>query len=203
MSMRYLRPTLITVTTAVALAGCSTAVAPVATPSTPGVSSATTSAPTLDTYGLAGLGVEQIIDRLDATPVTERRSDLMASIRPTALRLSRPDGSQSVDVAMPEDKVYVSVAPYRKDTHECHFHSLTTCQGELGNTAAHIKLTTSDGAVLLDEKRTTFDNGFVGLWVPRGIEGDLVVTVGGQQAKTKIATIKDDDATCVTTLKLS
>lgn len=152
--------------------------------------------------GLGGLDARQIINRLDTMPVDERPADLIASVEPNELILT--DGrKREARLPMPEDEMYVSVAPYRAETHECHFHSLTTCRGELGNTEIQVRLTGDDGRVLVNETRETFDNGFVGLWVPRGIKGKLTIEAGGQTATETLSTLKADDATCVTTMKLT
>ena len=82
----------------------------------------------LGAYGLAGLDAREVIDALDATPVAEREADLRASIRPDELLISDANGAEAA-LPMPEDAFYVSVAPYLDTTHECYFHSLTTCAG--------------------------------------------------------------------------
>lgn len=152
-------------------------------------------------YDLGGLGATEVIDRLDAMPVQDRPEDLIASVRPDVVVLG--DGETEVELPMPRDEVYVSVAPYRRSTHECHFHSLTTCLGELAHARVRVELTTADGEVVLSETRTTFDNGFVGLWVPRGIRGTLSVEHGGSRGTVPVSTQDDQDATCVTTLRLT
>lgn len=75
---------------------------------------------------------------------------------------------------MSDDEFYVSIAPYVGQTHECFFHSLTTCLGELRNEEVHVTVTTADdGAAIVDETVRTHDNGFAGLWLPRGIDATL------------------------------
>ncbi|MCO5315267.1 MAG: CueP family metal-binding protein [Solirubrobacterales bacterium] len=152
--------------------------------------------------GLDGLDARQIIDRLDAMPVDQRPADLIASVEPNELILS-DGGNREVRLPMPEDRVYVSVAPYRAETHECHFHSLTTCRGELGNTGVAVKLTGEDGRVLINKTRKTFDNGFVGFWVPRGIKANLTVKADGRKGTETLSTVNPDDATCITTMRLT
>ncbi|GMA34464.1 CueP family metal-binding protein [Demequina litorisediminis] len=72
---------------------------------------------------------------------------------------------------MPDDAFYVSLAPYVDTTHECYFHSLTTCTGEMQGEDIDVTVTDVEtGEVLVDEAMTTFDNGFVGLWLPRDAE---------------------------------
>src|SRR5690554_5808136 len=83
----------------------------------------------LAAHGLAGMEVADMIELLDQRGTEERSSEYMASIRPHELVLS--DGEQEVLLQMPQDSFYLSVAPYVDQTHDCFYHSLTTCQGEL------------------------------------------------------------------------
>ena len=156
-----------------------------------------------DTHEIAD--TRDIIDALDAMPVNERPAELFASVNGSTLELSHADGvnEEALSLPMPEDEFYVSVAPYVEHTHDCYFHSLTTCLGELGNTDVHVTVTNLEtGATLLDENRTTFDNGFVGLWLPRDavleirIEGSL----GG--GSLEVSTW-EEDPTCITSLQLT
>lgn len=156
----------------------------------------------LAAQNLEGLDSVAIIDRLDAMPLAKRPTDLMASVRPDALVLSDMTGSE-VSLPMPEDEVYLSVAPYAVQTHDCYFHSLTTCVGEMSGVDVRVTLTTDSGEVLVDEVRRSFDNGFVGLWVPRGIQGTLAMSVDGKQGSTAISTMAADDPTCITTLQVA
>ncbi len=153
-------------------------------------------------HDLAGLDAVQIIERLDKMAVADRPADLMASVRPDFLVVT-DDQQRETRLAMPSSEVYISVAPYVDQTHECYFHSLTTCQGELGNEEVKVTLVSSDGEVLVDEVRQTYDNGFTGFWLPRGIEATLSVERAGQTGSVELSTMNDDDATCVTTLQLS
>lgn len=178
---------------AIALAGCA------ASPSPTGVDSAAQEI--LAAYGLTGLEVGDVVERLDAMPVADRPADLLASVEPDALVLRDANGREG-RLPLPRDAVYISVAPFRDQTHECHFHSLTTCIGELSDTEVRITLTAADGTVLVDETRRTQDNGFTGLWVPRGIEATLNVESAGFTGAVPISTTSPDDPTCITDLQL-
>ena len=154
--------------------------------------------------GLDGLDAREVIDRLDALPVAERPGDLIASVQPDRLLLSDTASGAEASLPLPDDLFYVSIAPYVEQTHDCFFHSLTTCLGELQN--AEIELTATDrdtGEVLASGARTTADNGFAGLWLPRGTEVDLEVAHGELRAETTISTGSVDDPTCLTTLRLA
>lgn len=154
-------------------------------------------------FGLAGLGAKDLIDRLDALPIKDRPRDLTASVRPGEVIVTGPHDA-TVSLPLPADEFYVSLAPYVDTTHPCHFHSLTTCRGELSDRT--VDLTVRDrasGAVILDGSRTTFDNGFVGVWLPRDIDVDVTIGYEGRHASASVSTSGADAATCVTTLHLT
>ena len=150
-------------------------------------------------HNLDGMPVEEVIDELDRLPGPERPADLMASVRVDELLLS--DGEQEVGLALPDDRFYLSVAPYVSRTHDCYFHSLTTCQGELAGEDVHVTIVDAAGEVLVDERTTTFDNGFVGFWLPRDVDGTVRVSSEGRSGEVEFST-GGDSATCLTTLQL-
>ena len=144
----------------------------------------------------------QVIEQLETMPVEQRPTDLTASIRPDALVLTGADG-QETSLPMPEDEFYVSIAPYVDQTHDCFFHSLTTCLGEMRDTDIDITVTdNSTGQVLVEKTTRTEDNGFVGVWLPRDLDGTLTIEQGGRTATAPLGT-NDDDPTCVTTVQLA
>ena len=181
------------------LAGCASG--PEAQPSSSSSASSAAAAVLAD-HDLAGLEAPEVIERLDTMALADRPGDLMASVQPDAVVVTDDQGREA-RLPMPEDQVYVSVAPYVDQTHECHFHSLTTCVGELGDESVDVTLTTADGEVLVDETRRTYDNGFVGLWVPRDLDATLTITHDGRTGTAPITTRNPDDPTCVTTLQLT
>lgn len=155
----------------------------------------------LSEYELSDLDAKQIIDRLDAMPVSERPTDLFASIRPDSLLVS-DGGEREVTLPMPATEFYVSVAPYATQTHDCYFHSLTTCLGELQNEEIQVTMTDAAGAVLVDDPYRTFSNGFLGFWLPRNIDATITLEHNGRSVTAPLST-SADDPTCVTTLQLS
>lgn len=95
-----------------ALAGCTAApqAQPVTTSTAPTSTTATTSeSGFLADHDLAGLDAVQIIDHLDQVPVAERPTELMASVRADHLLLS--DTEQELNLPLPEDRFYLSLAP--------------------------------------------------------------------------------------------
>ncbi len=204
------RATLRTVALALAgalfLAGCSNSTPTDATSNTQDSTATTESqqdeAQTLlAKHDLDGLDTKAVITALEQLPVAQRPTDLIASIRPTGLVVS--DETTETILPMPEDEFYLSVAPYFDETHPCHFHSLTTCRGELGGTDITVKITNKDtGEVLVDETRTTEDNGFFGFWLPIGIDATVELSAGDRSAVAEVSTKGDEDATCLTTMQL-
>ena len=155
----------------------------------------------LTTHGLADMDAVEIIDHLDRQKVTERPTDLIASVRADELLLSSDD--QEVVVDLPDNQTYVSIAPYLTSTHDCFYHSLTTCLGELDNEDIQVTITDeATGEVLVDEATTTFDNGFVGFWLPDDATGTIEITHQGRTGVTEFSTT-EDGATCVTDLRLT
>lgn len=163
-------------------------------------STATSSAALLARHGLAGDG-PAIVERLEAMPSQDRPRDLMASVRPGELQLS--DGQGKAILPMPRDRFYLSVAPYVDHTHECHFHSLTTCQGEMMRAPVHLTIRDGSGAPLVDKDVVTNANGFVGTWLPKGSSGTVEVTSPSGRGTQSFSTAAADDPTCMTTLRLT
>ena len=176
---------------ALVLIGCST-------PNTPPAESA--GADLLAEHGLTDMSAPEIIDSLDRMKVSDRPSDLMASVRPDALVLT--GNGQEVVLDMPDDVTYLSIAPYIEQTHECFNHSLTTCRGELSGQGIEVRIINdATGDVIVAESTTTFDNGFAGSWVPRDLQGTIEVTYNGRSGTTSFSTA-GDAPTCITTLQL-
>lgn len=150
----------------------------------------------LDLEGATG---KEIVDALEST-TQQRPLPVGVSVREDHVLVS--DGSAEAAVPLPEDEFYVSVAPYVDGTHECYYHSLATCRGELAGEEVSIVITGDDGEVLVDETVTTEANGFTGFWLPRGIEaGTIEVTHDGHEGTVPLATTPGSP-TCVTTLQL-
>lgn len=147
--------------------------------------------------GLAGKTVEQIVDVIDRSPQA-RPLPYSASITSKELKLS--DGQQQYSYPL-GNTFYLSFAPYIQQTHPCFNHSLSGCQGELATTAFDVKITDKAGNVIIQKTLNSHQNGFVGVWLPRNIEGTIDVTYQGRMASSPFATY-DDSQTCMTTLQL-
>lgn len=173
--------------------GANGAAAPAAT------SSASEQAALLEDNGLAGLDAREVIEQLDTLP-QQRPLDIGASVQEKALLLT--DGETETVMELPVDEQYVSIAPFVNQTHDCFFHSLGTCQGELTEEDLTFTITTDSGEVLVDETVTTYANGFAGFWLPKDVEGTITVTnADGLEGSVPFET-SNGSATCITTLQL-
>lgn len=153
----------------------------------------------LGDYGVtAEQGVRGAIVTLDHAE-DQRPLAVQGSVRADEVIFS--DGSREVSVAIPGDQVYVSIAPYVQQTHDCHYHALGSCQGEMVDEDVHVTITDDAGETLVDEDVTTYANGFFGVWLPEGRQGTVTVTQGELTGETPFDT-GEGGATCITTLQL-
>lgn len=150
-------------------------------------------------HDLGEKDVPAIIETLETTD-DDKEAGLVGSIRQDVLLLKDEEGE--VAVPMPADRTYVSIAPYAQQTHECHWHNLATCQGEMTGADVRVTVTDDSGATLVDEETTTWDNGFVGVWLPRDVQGEVAIEADGKTATAPLAT-GAEDPTCVTTIQVA
>ncbi|MBW6455839.1 MAG: CueP family metal-binding protein [Trueperaceae bacterium] len=146
---------------------------------------------------LAGVDAYAAMDLANAwkgQPVT-------SYVTPQAVHFAFQDG-QEVEVALPDDVMLVSVAPYLVRTHPCLTHYASGCQGELVDAPFHVRAALGDGTVVIDEVRPTMANGFVDLWLPRGHAIELTFELDGYRT-VGVVTTHGDSPTCITTLQLA
>ncbi|UNK69637.1 CueP family metal-binding protein [Microbacterium sp. H1-D42] len=180
------------------ITGCSTAEVPAAPDAAQSQGAEGTVA------ALAGLDAREVIEQLDTTALADRPDGLQASIRPDELVLVDASGDDLV-MPMPEDQVYVAFAPYASQTHDCTFHAPNSCVGEMQDAAIAITITdAATGEVYVDEQATTYDNGFIGYWLPRDVDASVLVTAAdGKSGSIEITTRGAAAPTCITTLQIA
>lgn len=121
----------------------------------------------------------------------------------TGTHLIMSDDKTEVKMKLPKDLFYLSIAPYVNQTHPCGIHNLVTCRGELQNQNFDVVVTDKKtGEIIFDDKVKTASNGFLGIWIPKNIEGYITVSTSDLSASTDISTY-DNDNTCLTTLQLT
>ncbi len=187
----------------VALAGCSGA--PSGTDGTDGGTASSAAGAgdveaLLAPFGLQGAAGREIVDRLESDP-QPRPLAVQASVREDHLVVG--DGTTETTVPLPEDLFYVSVAPFVSSTHDCFYHALGGCQGELPGEEVQVRITDGAGEVLVDETVTTQANGFVGFWLPRGVDGGTLEMTSDEGSGSVPLSTTPGSPTCLTTLQLA
>lgn len=125
--------------------------------------------------------------------------DYSVSVYPDEVKVSTVD--EELILPIEEDVFFLSVAPFIDQTHECFYHSATGCRGELVDVDFDVLFVDSDGEVVLDQSMNSGSNGFIDLWLPRGIEGTLTIAYNGLTVEQDVSTI-GDAKTCETTMRL-
>lgn len=148
----------------------------------------------------------QALEGLDARAAVElangwKGNGVTALATPEAVHFAFADGAE-VSVPMPEDVMYVAVAPYLRQTHPCATHYLSGCQGELVGAPVQVQATLADGTVLIDEVMPTMANGFIDLWLPRDQVIDVRLTLDDTSVVAQLTTFADS-RTCITDLQLT
>lgn len=126
--------------------------------------------------------------------------DVSASITSNELIVTDSDNKET-NYSLPEEKFFLSIAPYVEVTHPCEIHSLTGCQGEMVQEEFAVEIIDSEGNTVMNETMKTMANGFIDLWLPRNDDYQVKVTHDGKTAEAVLSTY-DGDQTCITTMQL-
>ncbi|KIL46665.1 hypothetical protein KP77_27920 [Jeotgalibacillus alimentarius] len=145
----------------------------------------------------ASIDIKELVNDFSTREVSAEQ----ASITGETLTITEEDGSEETHDVSGED-FFVSIAPFVDQTHSCTFHSLTGCQGEMIEETFDVYIEDSEGNVIIDESMTTFENGFIDLWLPRDETYSVVIEQDGMSTEAEISTF-EGDPTCITTMQLS
>jgi hypothetical protein len=149
---------------------------------------------------LEGLSPEAVMNLANTWGMNYDENKVMVWTTSRAFHFDFPDGTKT-EIAMPSDRMVVSIAPYILKNHPCKDHTPSTCRGELPNTPVSVVAVTADGQVILKERTNTSPNGFVDLWLPRNLKIDITLEARGLVVTQRISTF-DTDKTCITEAKL-
>ncbi len=110
-----------------------------------------------------------------------------------------PDGRE-VHKNLPDNEMYIAIAPYINYTHSCTNHYISSCKAEL--TKKGFKVTAiSNNDTIINQNITSLNNGFIELWLPRDKTISISIIYGLLGSKEIIKTDKES-RTCFTTFKL-
>lgn len=141
------------------------------------------------------------VKNLIATYSGDKTASQSVSVTGTQLIITEENGEEIVH-SLPDDEFFVSIAPFKTETHPCTFHSLTGCQGELDSESFDVLIEDSKGNIVIEDSMKTGANGFIDMWLPRHDTFSVTITQGNKQTTAEIST-DDDSPTCITTMQLS
>ncbi len=147
-------------------------------------------------YNLEGMTIYEVIHELEVN--NNDFTGLTAVIKTNQLLLSDERGD--FVIIMPENEFYISIAPYINNTHPCIYHNMLTCQGDLTNQNLNVIITLNEEQIINGEF-TTYDNGFIGFWIPKNEE--VEITIEYQHLFGVMHFVSNESAsTCVTNMRL-
>lgn len=153
----------------------------------------------LERHRLSDLSLSSMVNILENR--LDEKEGFSASINGESLILSDSEGSEIID--LPDDLFYLSMAPYIERTHPCAIHNLVTCRGELKNETFSIQVIDQEtNQIIFDDVVTSANNGFIGLWLPKGKTLSIWVHYEGYSGFANIETHRSSP-TCLTTLQLT
>src|SRR5690625_5970396 len=115
--------------------------------------------------------VRALVDDYSAGDFTD---DHQASITSSELIITNEDESKET-YDLPDDEFFVSIAPFKNETHPCEIHSLTGCQGELVDADFDMLIKNQAGEIVVDETMNSGKNGFVDLWLTRDVKYNVEI----------------------------
>ena len=111
-----------------------------------------------------------------------------------------PDG-RTVKKPLPANEMYIAVAPYINETHECSTHYPSSCNGEIKEKTFVVTAKDDKGNSIFSGNQTTMKNGFFELWLPRNLTISLHIEYNSLSGDEVIGTF-DSNKTCITTIRL-
>ena len=117
-----------------------------------------------------------------------------------AVSFTWPDGRRA-EVPMLKDAVYIAIAPYVNRTHPCINHVPSSCQAEMAGETFQVKVLDAKGATVFAGPVKALANGFIELWIPRGL--GLLVQVDHRSGRaTRLLSTQAGAPTCITDMQL-
>jgi len=117
-----------------------------------------------------------------------------------AVSFTWPDGRRA-EVPMLKDAVYIAIAPYVNRTHPCINHVPSSCQAEMAGETFQVSVLDAKGATVFAGPVKALANGFIELWIPRGL--GLLVQVDHRSGRaTRLLSTQAGAPTCITDMQL-
>ncbi|MFH1052635.1 MAG: CueP family metal-binding protein [bacterium] len=147
---------------------------------------------------LNNMGIKEAISKANEWRVSLPK--IKSYVTTEELVVEFPDGRE-VHKNLPDNEMYIAIAPYVNFTHSCSTHYISTCKAELSNKVLQVIATGANENIIINDKYTAMDNGFIELWLPRNRTININIIYGSLSSSETIITNKDS-RTCLTTFKL-
>ena len=141
-----------------------------------------------------GRSTQEVVSLLEDSKVG---GDVLAKAFPDRIELHNEENVLNLNV----EAFYVSIAPYLHETHPCTIHNFPGCQAELVNEDVYVQITDNEGIVYFDGIQQTYQNGFMGFWLPKDKTYSIQLAVGDYSGNYTFSTFSNDP-TCLTEFKL-
>lgn len=128
------------------------------------------------------------------------KPDITSFITSKELKVVFPD-ERELTIALPDDEMYVAIAPYIIETHTCSTHYLSSCQGEMDIKEFSLTIKNEQGQMVFDASVTSLKNGFFEIWLPRDERFNCNIEYDDKNAEFVLETFEESN-TCVTTVRM-
>lgn len=148
----------------------------------------------LAAYGLDDLTVTELIEKLENDSLPDNVS---ASVYHDHMNLYIDN--KLYTYRLPSDVLYISFAPYYNYTHDCYFHSLTGCVGEMVDEDIIVRLYDEDDNLIEETIKSTGHDGFIGLFLTSNVEYRIEIEHEGLVKSFSVQALTDQ--TCYTGMR--
>lgn len=152
----------------------------------------------MEKYNLADKNIYELVYALENNEFD--RSLISSSIENDKVKITIEE--ELFEYNLPNDEMYISIAPYIETTHDCFSHSLTGCQGELINQEIQIVILDELGLIISDELYFSGKDGFIGIWLPKDEIYEFKIYYQALETSMQIST-RNELKTCYTEGELS
>lgn len=144
------------------------------------------------------------LDPIEAVDVLnewrDTKPEILSYINADNIVISFPD-NEIVELELPEDKMFVAIAPYVDETHQCYFHYFSSCMAEMKSKSFTIELIDNNTNSSVSKEVNSLNNGFFELWLDRNKKYEIFVKYSNKTGNDTINTFSKS-RTCITTVHL-
>lgn len=146
---------------------------------------------------LQNSGIKESISLLNQWRIDN--SKITSYITPKVLVVEFPDG-RTITKNLPDNEMFIAIAPYLTRTHSCTNHYISKCDAELKNKEFYVEIYSNNEKIITTTYKS-LNNGFIELWLPRNKTIKIEIKYSNKKAEETFLT-DDNCRTCFTTFFL-